>query len=183
MVARTLGLVESQERQHGRRNIAQGALFLVLLPVLVVRESKCGVLGPRHDERYLVGRMRRVRRARLEIQHLFRVAVVRSDEQRVACLLARRIDSSDRLVRMRDRLDGGVEHARMANLYRGCHSIHVSREDEGRERGDTHHVGRRKIAHDKLALGLAHDGGDFFRDVVHAHLGLQVVRRDFGRVD
>jgi hypothetical protein len=51
------------------------------------------------------------------------------------------------------------------------------------KRGTTHHVGRRKIAHDKLVLVLAHDSSYFVRDAVHAHLGLQVVRCHLGRVD
>ena len=45
------------------------------------------------------------------------------------------------------------------------------------------HVGRRKVAHDKLVLGGADDLGDFVRYARDAHLGLQVVRGDFGRVD
>ena len=47
----------------------------------------------------------------------------------------------------------------------------------------THHIGRREIAHDKLLLVLAHDSSYFFRDAVHAHLRLQIVSRDFWRVD
>ena len=133
---RTLRFVESQERQHGRRNIAQRALLLVFLPILVVRERIGGggggvraLLGrqPRHNERDFIGRVRRVRRARLEIHHLFRVAMVSGDEQRVACFLARRIYNSDSLVRMRDRLYGGVELARVADLLRrwGVHQLYT----------------------------------------------------------
>ncbi len=120
--ARTLWLVEPQERQHSRRDITQRALFLVLLPVLVVRERERGaaLLAPREDERDFVGRVGRVRRARLGIDHLLRVPVVRGDEQRVSRLLARGIDRADRLVRMRDRLDGRIKDARMPDLVVVC---------------------------------------------------------------
>ena len=114
--ARTLRLINSEKRQHGRCNITQRALLLVLLPILIVGERKFGVLRPRHDKRDLISRVRRVWRASLEVLHLLRVPVVRRDEQRVSCLLTCSIYSTDRLVRMRDRLNGSVEHARVADL-------------------------------------------------------------------
>ena len=120
---RTLWFIKPQKRQHGRRNIAQRALLLVLLPVLVVRKRKRGggALGPREDERDFVRRVRGVRRARLGVLHLLRVAVVCGHEQRVAGLLARSVDRADRRVRVHDRLDGGVEDARMPDL---CVFVH-----------------------------------------------------------
>ncbi len=120
--------------------------------------------------------MRRVRCARLGVHHLLRVAVVRGDEQRVACLLARSIDRADCRVCMRDRLDCRVKDARVADL------VSFERDEKGGRRG-AHHVGRGKVAHDKLVLGGADDVGDFVRYAAHAHLGQQVVRRYFGRVD
>lgn len=63
--------------------------------------------------------MRGVRRARLGVDHLLRVSVVRGDEQDVARLLARLVHRPDRRVSMRDRLDGSVVHARVADL-RAC---------------------------------------------------------------
>ena len=51
------------------------------------------------------------------------------------------------------------------------------------EGGRTYHVGRREIAHDELVLGFAHDSSDLFSDSVDAHLRLQVVRCNLGRVD
>jgi hypothetical protein len=47
----------------------------------------------------------------------------------------------------------------------------------------THHIGRSKVAHDKLVFTTLDDLGDLVGDALGAHLGLLVVRRDLGRGD
>lgn len=63
---RTFWLLESKQRQNSRCNIAQRAFFFVLFSILVVckYEWTLGILRPSDNEGNLVGRVRRVGRAR-----------------------------------------------------------------------------------------------------------------------
>lgn len=60
--------------------------------------------------------MRGVRRARLQVLHLLRVAVVCRDEQDVPRLLRGLVYRSDRRVRFGDRLDCGFIDSSVADL-------------------------------------------------------------------
>ncbi len=122
---RTLRLFESEQRQHRRRNITKGAFLFALLSVLVIREraSGLGVLRPRDDERDLVGRMSRVRGARLQVYHLLRITMIGGYDECVARLLARLVDRTDRCVGVGDGLDSRFKDARMADLCTSRPSI------------------------------------------------------------
>jgi hypothetical protein len=47
-----------------------------------------------------------------------------------------------------------------------------------KKRKRSHHIRRGEITHHKVVLLALHDGGDFVRYGLDAHLGLEVVRRD-----
>jgi hypothetical protein len=114
----TLSLIEPKQRQHRRRDIAQCAFFFAVFSVFVVRERGSGlvVLWPRNDERDLVGRMSRVRGARLQVNHLLRIAVVGRYDQSVTRLLARLVDRTDGCVGVGNGLDSRLKDAGMADL-------------------------------------------------------------------
>lgn len=50
-----------------------------------------------------------------------------------------------------------------------------------RKQGATYHIGRRKVAHDKLVFSALDDLGDLVGDALGVHLGLLVVRGHLGR--
>ena len=122
---RTLRLFESEQRQHRRRNITKSAFLFALLSVLVIREraSGLGVLRPRDDERDLVGRMSRVRGARLQVYHLLRITMIGGYDECVARLLARLVYRTDRCVGVGDGLDSRFKDAGMADLCTSRPSI------------------------------------------------------------
>ena len=108
-------MLESKERQYGRRNITQSTFFS--LAVLVVRKRVFGVLRSRNDKWDLVGRMSRVWGSRVQVDHLLRVAVVGRYEEGVARLLARFVDRADRRVGVGDSFDGCVKDACVPDLF------------------------------------------------------------------
>jgi hypothetical protein len=115
---RTLRLLQSKQSQQRRRNIAQRAFLFTLFSVFVVRERECplGILRSRDDERDFVGRMRRVWGARVQVDHLFCVAVIGRYDEGVACLLARFVDRANGCVCVSDGFDGSVKDTRMPDL-------------------------------------------------------------------
>ena len=112
---RTLRLLESKQRQHSRRNITQSTFFS-LLAVLVIRKRVLSVFRSRDDEWDLVSRMGRVWRARVQIDHLLRVAVVCRYEEGVARLLARFVDRANRRVCVGDGFHRCVKNTRVPDL-------------------------------------------------------------------
>lgn len=72
--------------------------------------------------------------------HLFRIPMIRGDKENVVILLASLVDDTDGLVSGRDSLDSSI-------VYTGV----------------TDHVGRSKVAHDKVVLARGHLLGDLKR--------------------
>lgn len=144
-----------QDIEHSGSNIAECTLLLVTL-LLVGREREfLGVSG--HDEGNRVRGVCRMGGTRLGVDHLLGVPMVGGDEQDVARLLARLVDDAHGLVGVRDGLNGGLVHTRVADHVWGC-----------------------EVAHHKLVrVGL-----DDFRDLLchstDAHLRLLVVGCNLG---
>lgn len=102
-----LGLRQTHDGQTSRRDISKTPLFAVDLVL---------TLAARNDERHGVGRVRRVRRARVWVDHLLSVTVVGRDSEDVAGFLAGVVDGLDGLVGGGDGLDGGVKVTGVTDL-------------------------------------------------------------------
>lgn len=74
------------------------------------------LLWSRDNERDLVGRMGRVWGSCVQVDHLFRVAVVSRYDEGVARLLARFVDNADCRVGVGNGFDSCVIHAGMPDL-------------------------------------------------------------------
>lgn len=106
------------------------------------------------------GGVRGVGVSSLGVNHLLGVAVVGSDAEDVTGLLARVVDGPDSRIGSSDGLDSRVKDTSVAD-----------------------HVGRSKVAHDKLVLLGLEDLGDLVGDTLRTHLRLLVVGSDLGRGD
>ena len=102
---------------------------------------------------HTVAGVRCVRRS-VRVAHLFAVAVVRGD-QRFAVKLEKFCDNSGTTsIHCLHRFDAGLDHT-----------------------GVTHHVGICQIQNDQVVV--SHAGEHFIADFKRAHLGFQIVRRNF----
>jgi hypothetical protein len=143
-------LGQTHDGENGRGNITEDTIGLLEAVAL-------GSVG--HDEGNLVESMRGLWGVLL-VEHLLCVAVVGSDEEGVAALLALLVDLADSLVGLGAGNDGSIVDASVAN-----------------------HVGGSKVVHDELELALLDALAQLVGDSHGTHLGLLVVCGDAGRGD
>jgi hypothetical protein len=166
-----LGLRKTHDGQARGRDIGQATLVTGDIEFTLVASD---------DERDGVGGVGGVGRAGVRVNHLLGVTVIGGDGEDVAGFLACVVDGLDGLVGGGDGLDGGIKVTSVADLSIISRSVSTA---DGVEHSPTYHVGRSKVAHDKLVFTTLDDLGNLVRDTLGIHLGLLVVCRDLGRGD
>lgn len=165
------GLRKTHNGQTRRRDIRQAALVTGNVELTLVASD---------DERHGVGRVGGVRRTSVRIDHLLGVTVVGGDGEDVAGFLACIVDGLDGLIGGGDGFDGSIEVTSVADLSVEDRSVSAADDVEYIR---THHIGRSKVAHDKLVFTTLDDLGDLVGNALGAHLGLLVVSWHLGRGD
>lgn len=112
----TLRLRKTEDGEDRRCDVCERALLFLLPILLLVLDEAQHLRVTGHDERNFVRGVRRVRRARVRVDHLFRVSVVRSNEEDVPSLLCGLVNGSHRLVGSGDSLDGRVIDSGVSDL-------------------------------------------------------------------
>ena len=155
-----LGLRDTENPEHGRRNVLQRAIGTQGEAARISLElPRRDCMLRHHDERHGIRGMRRLRTARSGIDHLLGVAVVGGNDHGAATLPERRVNLAQAAV---NSFDGGDGRRNLA--------------------GVSHHVGIGKVHHHHVE-GVIRDGFDYrIGHSLRRHFRLQIVGRDFRRL-